>query len=477
MVLALPRMLGHRLGRACSEQRDAARRPLVGDGDLVDGAGRGCSRSVALRAAGRSAIAYMLVPARPAGRPVGAGRGPRASRSRRGVAVAHRAGAGRRPRRGRGGRASATLPPDRALRGRHPRPGAVPAEPLARVGDGPLTEGQRGQTRALRAEGDAAAPRPSRARAGDGARDRPAPAPAASPAPTDRRSTDRRPPAATAHAASPTRGSSRSTSRCRPSEGDNQALAVNTTDGTVVYDVAFAMVWVDGDEPVTNTNEAYAAASCTTARPWRSASRWCWSSATRTSSCPQNLADRGQLRLRAVPDLRAGQPAGRHPRRSAERRRDGGAAELWAEIARVRRAASPAAASPSSRARSRASRTRSSRSSTTTPRGRPTTTRRPPSRARRRASRRAPSRARAERGAVGGAERVPERASPASRRRPRRCRAGRPTRRRARRSSRRRPRRSWRRPRRDAAVLTSGARAGHGGRLLVSDARHRGSPP
>ena len=47
-----------------------------------------------------------------------------------------------------------------------------------------------------------------------------------------------------------------------PEEGDNQALAVNTTDDTVVYDLAFAMIWVDGDEPVTNTNEAYAAASC-----------------------------------------------------------------------------------------------------------------------------------------------------------------------------------------------------------------------
>ncbi len=48
-----------------------------------------------------------------------------------------------------------------------------------------------------------------------------------------------------------------------PEPGDNQTLAVNTTDNTVVYDVAFALVWVDGDEPVTNTNEAYAFASCT----------------------------------------------------------------------------------------------------------------------------------------------------------------------------------------------------------------------
>ncbi len=47
-----------------------------------------------------------------------------------------------------------------------------------------------------------------------------------------------------------------------PGEGDTQALAVNTTDDSVVYDLAFALVWADGDE-VTNTNEAVAAASCT----------------------------------------------------------------------------------------------------------------------------------------------------------------------------------------------------------------------
>jgi putative peptide zinc metalloprotease protein len=47
-----------------------------------------------------------------------------------------------------------------------------------------------------------------------------------------------------------------------PGDGDTQALAVNTTDNTVTYDVAFALVWVD-DDTVTNTNEAFAAASCT----------------------------------------------------------------------------------------------------------------------------------------------------------------------------------------------------------------------
>ena len=46
-----------------------------------------------------------------------------------------------------------------------------------------------------------------------------------------------------------------------PDDGDNQALAVNTEDGSVVYDVAFALVWVE-DDTVLNTNEAYAFASC-----------------------------------------------------------------------------------------------------------------------------------------------------------------------------------------------------------------------
>jgi putative peptide zinc metalloprotease protein len=50
-----------------------------------------------------------------------------------------------------------------------------------------------------------------------------------------------------------------------PGVGDNQALAVNTRDGTVVYDVAFALVWADQDT-VLNKNEAYAFASCTACR-------------------------------------------------------------------------------------------------------------------------------------------------------------------------------------------------------------------
>ena len=47
-----------------------------------------------------------------------------------------------------------------------------------------------------------------------------------------------------------------------PEGDDSQALAVNTQDGSVVYDVAFALVWADGGT-VDTVNEAYAFASCT----------------------------------------------------------------------------------------------------------------------------------------------------------------------------------------------------------------------
>jgi putative peptide zinc metalloprotease protein len=48
-----------------------------------------------------------------------------------------------------------------------------------------------------------------------------------------------------------------------PGPGDNQAVAINTTDGTVLYDVAFAMVWVEDGADALNRNEAQAWASCT----------------------------------------------------------------------------------------------------------------------------------------------------------------------------------------------------------------------
>jgi len=50
-----------------------------------------------------------------------------------------------------------------------------------------------------------------------------------------------------------------------PAEGDNQAMAVNTEDGSSLYDVAFALVWADGDD-AQQRNEAYALASCRVCR-------------------------------------------------------------------------------------------------------------------------------------------------------------------------------------------------------------------
>ena len=48
-----------------------------------------------------------------------------------------------------------------------------------------------------------------------------------------------------------------------PAPGDNQALAVNTGTGKVVYDVAVALVWVTDGAPADQRNEAYALANCT----------------------------------------------------------------------------------------------------------------------------------------------------------------------------------------------------------------------
>ena len=47
-----------------------------------------------------------------------------------------------------------------------------------------------------------------------------------------------------------------------PGPGGTQALAVGTTDGGVTYNVAYAVVTVSGGAPVTETNSAYALASC-----------------------------------------------------------------------------------------------------------------------------------------------------------------------------------------------------------------------
>jgi putative peptide zinc metalloprotease protein len=46
-----------------------------------------------------------------------------------------------------------------------------------------------------------------------------------------------------------------------PGEGDNQALAVNTTNGSSLIDMALSLIFSTGQD-VDNTNEAYALASC-----------------------------------------------------------------------------------------------------------------------------------------------------------------------------------------------------------------------
>jgi putative peptide zinc metalloprotease protein len=47
-----------------------------------------------------------------------------------------------------------------------------------------------------------------------------------------------------------------------PGKGDTQALAVGTKDGGVVYDISYALITVTDGAPVTNTNSAFAFASC-----------------------------------------------------------------------------------------------------------------------------------------------------------------------------------------------------------------------
>ncbi|MCW2706347.1 MAG: Tat (Twin-arginine translocation) pathway signal sequence domain protein, partial [Frankiales bacterium] len=44
--------------------------------------------------------------------------------------------------------------------------------------------------------------------------------------------------------------------------GETRALAVNTKDGSVVYDIAYALVTITDGSPVTNVNDAWALASC-----------------------------------------------------------------------------------------------------------------------------------------------------------------------------------------------------------------------
>jgi putative peptide zinc metalloprotease protein len=75
-----------------------------------------------------------------------------------------------------------------------------------------------------------------------------------------------------------------------PEPGDNQALAVNTEDGTVEYDVAIAMVWIEDGDDVLNANEAYAFASCETCATVAVAFQVVFVIGDNDAVAPQNIA-------------------------------------------------------------------------------------------------------------------------------------------------------------------------------------------
>jgi putative peptide zinc metalloprotease protein len=68
------------------------------------------------------------------------------------------------------------------------------------------------------------------------------------------------------HQGGPVRPAPRPQRRCKSGSGDNQALAVNTTDGSTNYVVALSHLWVTNGGPVKQRNTAYAAASCSDCR-------------------------------------------------------------------------------------------------------------------------------------------------------------------------------------------------------------------
>jgi putative peptide zinc metalloprotease protein len=74
-----------------------------------------------------------------------------------------------------------------------------------------------------------------------------------------------------------------------PGEGDNQALAVNTEDGSTVYDVAIVLVWVT-DGQVDQVNEAWAVASCSSCETVAVAFQGVFSLGEADIVTPQNIA-------------------------------------------------------------------------------------------------------------------------------------------------------------------------------------------
>ena len=117
-----------------------------------------------------------------------------------------------------------------------------------------------------------------------------------------------------------------------PGEGDNQALAVNTEDGSVAYDVPSP--WSGPTTtPSLNRNEAFAAASCRDCRTVAVAFQVVLARRLRRRRRPAEPRRRGQLRLPRVRHLRAGHPARRHRARARSSEADmAELAAIWAEL-------------------------------------------------------------------------------------------------------------------------------------------------
>jgi putative peptide zinc metalloprotease protein len=108
-------------------------------------------------------------------------------------------------------------------------------------------------------------PDPSSApRAGGGAASTTAPNPTTSTVtPTPGTTTSTNPASAGAPSSSPTEANAFPFQLpAAPGPGDSQALAVNRTNGGVLYDVTYSLVTVSDGAPVTQTNSAYALANC-----------------------------------------------------------------------------------------------------------------------------------------------------------------------------------------------------------------------
>ena len=104
-----------------------------------------------------------------------------------------------------------------------------------------------------------------------------------------------------------------------PEEDGNQSLAVNTTDGSVVYDVAFALVWADDGGTVDTRNEAYAFASCQDCAAVAVGFQVVLIVGQADVIVPGKPFGLGELQLCPVPHLRPGQSARPHPGRAPER--------------------------------------------------------------------------------------------------------------------------------------------------------------